>query len=162
MDSDVNQQPSSVHFLVSCVSWLPDVNWTSASPWILLNGRIKQQLFQQGYSQKRLHRFEEKSLFHPDPFSPPSQKLERRRRERRALRLEDSLASCLKEAFLAFFFFFTYYFTHFSFAFCFRILSFVKSSSTPRWASFKDSKCEESGSVWVHSADKKFPSRTPF
>lgn len=50
--------------------------------------------------------------------------------------------------------------THFS-DFVFSLfLSFLKSSSAPLWAGFKDSKCEESHSVWVNTADRKLPTRT--
>lgn len=47
---------------------------------------------------------------------------------------------------------------HLSLFFWFSLsLSFLKSSSAPLWAGFKDSKCEESDCVWINAADKKLP-----
>lgn len=166
------------------------LSWnTSTSPWILLNGRLKPGvfLFSFGYVwcfEQMLQWFTVKTeslglvwrsslLFLSSirsrlPSVSPSFIYRLRncrggdggRDGKSILKLEDSLAPvcCLKKEHTILLF----SSTHFSFLLFSLFLSFLKSSSAPLWAGFKDSKCEESNSVWVKTADRKLPTRTQF
>lgn len=70
---------------------------------------------------------------------------------RSVLKLEDSLAPvyCLKKEHTVLPF--PLCFIHFAFLLFSLSLSFLKSSSAPLWAGFKDSKCEEFNPVWVNA-----------
>lgn len=79
---------------------------------------------------------------------------------KRVLKREDSVAPvcCLKREHTTLLF--PLYLTLFSFRMFSLFLSFLKSSSASLWAGFKDSKCEESNSVWVNATDSNLHTHT--